>query len=92
MRERVEIEAAEYEERQRQDRELAAQARKAGPSLLANVVAVVAGLAALLSGRTTIAIQHVERPHDEREDAGLGQWDSYVKVIPADDDEPAGSA
>lgn len=71
---------------------LADQALKAGPGLLTNLGEVVAGLAGLLTGRKVIAIQHIERPHAERDDPGLNQSDTYVRVMDQDDDGPAGTA
>lgn len=80
-------------DREREAEAIADAALRAAPGILTNVVAVLAGLAGLLSGAKVIAIQHLERPHDERDNPGLGQWDSYVRVMDQDDhDEPAGNA
>lgn len=51
--------------------------------------AVLDAIHGLLTGRKVIAVQHVERPAEERENPGLGQWDSYVRVLDADDDDDA---
>lgn len=75
-------------DREREGVELLDKALAAGPSLISSLGTIAAGVAALISGEKAIAIQHIERPPEDREDAGLGQWDSYVRVIePNDSDE-----
>lgn len=85
--------AARIEAEGRQKAAIEALALQVAPAILSGAGEIVTGLADLLTGRTTIAIQSIERPVEEREDAGLGQWDHYVRVIQADDaDETAGQA
>jgi hypothetical protein len=80
-------------DRQREAEALADQALTAAPGMLSAVVEIVTGLAGLMTGRKVIAVQHIERPHDERDNPGLGQWDSYVRVLDQDDaDDTAGNA
>lgn len=80
-------------DREREGVELLDKALAAGPSLISSLATIAAGLAAIVTGDKVIALQHIERPIEDREDAGLGQWDTYVRVIEPDDgDDTAGEA
>lgn len=59
----------------------------AGPSALTAGVEVLKGLADLLTGRKVISVQAIERPVEDRDNAGAGQWDFYARVL---DQEPEG--
>lgn len=81
MKERTEA------DREREGVELLDKALSAGPSLISSLATIAAGVAAILSGEKVVALQHIERPVEDREDAGLGQWDTFARVIDAPADE-----
>lgn len=80
-------EPSRAEHRQAQADQLFDTLEAQGPALGLAALAIVQGLGAILDGSKVIAIQHIERPIAEREDAGCGQWDSYIRVLDAEDDD-----